>query len=174
MDFSTITFVSAFPVIHRKTDPVISILSLSVTATIHLNGNKNGNHITQRARQCKAHVGSSPRYQCQPGEQAGSCTCQHRWGTMPSLSLGECWGWHQPSPISHTMAGSGSAGLVLAKARKCTKMSLERQSSECSQFLLEPAVSEASVKRENSSNCENQKAPQTGAIALKARAAFSQ
>lgn len=141
----------------------------------HLTGNKNANHITQRTRQCKAQAGSSPRHQCQPGEQAGSCLCQHQRGMMLSLSLGECWGWHHLSPISHTMAESGSAGLVLAKARKCTKMSLERQSSECSQFILpfEPAKFEALVKRENSLNCADQKAPQTCAVALNAPVAFS-
>lgn len=35
MDFSKITFASAFPMIHGKMDPVASILSLSVTATIY-------------------------------------------------------------------------------------------------------------------------------------------
>lgn len=87
MDFSKITFASAFSVIHRKMDPVISILSLLPQSSVkwHLTGNKNAKPITQRT---KSHVGSSPRHQCQLGEQAGLCMCQHRWGMTPSFVPG--------------------------------------------------------------------------------------
>lgn len=134
MDFSKITFASAFPMIHGKMDPVTSILSLPVTATIY------SEMAPPRELKCRTICTKDNKAVQGPCQDPPQCTSDSQENKQaPSCaSTGgrSAGGGTMFSPISHTMVESGSAGPALAKARKCTKMIAERKRSEYNQLLL--------------------------------------